>query len=134
MATTTATTPSVAAIAEELVALCRAGKNLEAVEKFYSPTIVSVEAAAMPNMPAELTGIQAIRDKHAWWDENNEVHSTEVNGPFVGRDQFAVQHTFDTTFKPTGKRQKLTEMALYTVKDGKIVHERFFYNPGGGQV
>jgi hypothetical protein len=131
MATTTATTPSVSAIGEELVALCRAGKNLEAVEKFYSPNVVSVEPVAMPNMPAELTGIQAIRDKHTWWDENNDVHSVEVNGPFVGRDQFAVQHTFDTTFKPTGHRRKLTEMALYTVKDGKIVHERFFYHMPG---
>jgi hypothetical protein len=131
MATTTATTPSIAAIAEELVALCRAGKNLDAVEKFYSPTVVSVEAVAMPNMPAEMTGIQAVRDKHAWWDENNELHGTEVNGPFLGRDQFAVQYTFDTTFKPTGRRQQLTEMALYTVKDGKIVHERFFYNAPG---
>ena len=131
MATTTATTPSVAAIAEELVALCRAGKNLEAVEKFYSPTVVSVEPVAMPNMPAEMTGIQAIRDKHKWWDETNEVHSVEVNGPYIGRDQFAVQHTFDTTFKPTGRRQKVTEMALYTVQDGKIVHERFFYHMPG---
>ena len=103
--------PVVATIAEELVTLCRAGKNLEAVEKFYSPTVVSVEPVAMPNMPAELTGIQSVRDKHAWWDENNEVHSAEANGPFVGRDQFAVHYIWDTTFKPTGKRQKLTEMA-----------------------
>ena len=131
MATTTTASPSVAAIAEELVALCRAGKNLEAVEKFYSPTVVSVEAAAMPNMPAEMTGIQAVRDKHAWWDENNELHGTEVNGPYLGRDQFAVQYTFDTTFKPTGRRQKMSEMALYTVKDGKIVREQFFYNAPG---
>jgi ketosteroid isomerase-like protein len=133
MATTTAA-PSVASIAEELVTLCRAGKNLEAVEKFYAPTVVTVEAAAMPNMPAEMTGIQAVRDKHAWWDENNELHGTEVNGPYLGRDQFAVQYTFDTTFKPTGRRQKMSEMALYTVKDGKIVHERFFYNAAGGHA
>lgn len=55
-------------------------------------------------MPAELTGIDAIRKKHEWWVENNELH---------------VQYTFDATFKPTGQRQKMTEMALYTVKDGK---------------
>jgi ketosteroid isomerase-like protein len=29
---------------------------------------------------------------------------------------------------PTGQRSVLTEMALYTVKDGKIVREQFFYN------
>jgi hypothetical protein len=53
-----------------------------------------------------------------------------VNGPFLGDNQFAVQYTFDATFKPTGQRSQMTEMALYTVKDGKIVKEQFFYNPG----
>jgi ketosteroid isomerase-like protein len=37
----------------------------------------------------------------------------------------------DATFKPTGQRQTMTEMALYTVKDGKIVEEQFFYNVAG---
>jgi hypothetical protein len=131
MATTTATTPSVASIAEELVNLCRAGRNLDAVEKFYAPTVVSVEPVAMQNMPAEMSGIQAIREKHTWWEQNNEVHSVEVNGPFLGRDQFAVQYVWDTTFKPSGQRKKGTEMALYTVKDGKIVREQFFYHMPG---
>jgi ketosteroid isomerase-like protein len=59
------------------------------------------------------------------------VHDSKVNGPFIGENQFAVQFEFETTFKPTGQRSRMTEMALYTVKDGKIVHEHFFYNPPG---
>jgi len=27
-----------------------------------------------------------------------------------------------------GQRMKMDEVALYTVKDGKIVHEEFFYD------
>lgn len=42
--------------------------------------------------------------------------------------QFAVYYEFETTFKPNGQRNRMTEMALYTVKDGKIVREQFFYN------
>jgi len=42
--------------------------------------------------------------------------------------QFAVKYEYDTTFKPTGERLQMIEMALYTVADGKIVHEHFFYN------
>ena len=124
---TTAAPASTATIANELVSLCRAGRNLDAISKLYSPRIVSVEPAGNENMPAEMTGIAAIRKKNEWWFENYEVHSAEVAGPFVGEDQFAVQHTFETTFKPTGRRQRMTEMALYRVKDGKIVHEQFFY-------
>ena len=120
---------STSAVAQELVTLCRAGHNLEAIEKLYSPDIVSIEPMGDKNMPAEMTGIQAIRQKNEWWIANNQVHSADVNGPFVGEDQFAVQYTFETTFKPTGKRQRMTEMALYTVRDGKIVREQFFYHP-----
>lgn len=125
----TVTAPaSTTAVAEELVALCQAGRNLDAINKLYSPRIVSVESVGSESMPAEISGIEAIRRKHDWWTENNEVHSAEANGPFVGDNQFAVQYTFETTFKPTGKREQMTEMALYTVKDGKIVREQFFYN------
>ena len=122
---------STAAVAQELVNLCRAGRNLEAIDKLYSPRIVSIESVGSEEMPAEMSGIDAIRQKNQWWFENNEVHKAEANGPFVGENQFAVQYTFDATFKPTGQRTEMSEMALYTVKDGKIVREQFFYNAPG---
>lgn len=122
---------SVADIANDLVALCREGKNLEAIEKYYSPDIVSVESASGPDMPAEMKGIDAIKGKNQWWFENHITHSGEANGPYVGQDQFAVEFKYDVTHKPSGKRFHMSEMALYTVKDGKIVHEHFYYNTGG---
>jgi ketosteroid isomerase-like protein len=125
----TATAPaSTAAVARELVALCREGRNMEAISKLYSPRIVSIEPVGDENMPAEMSGIDAVRGKNDWWFQNNDVHSAEVNGPFLGEGQFVVQYTWESTFKPTGQRNKMTEMALYTVKDGKIVREEFFYN------
>ena len=82
---------SIADIANDLVALCREGRNIEAIEKYYADDIVSVESASSPDMPAEMKGIEAIRGKNAWWLENHDVHSAEVNGPYVGEDQFAVE-------------------------------------------
>ena len=135
MAPTTATpvtTPTTtAAVANELVALCRAGRNEEVLEKFYSPDIVSIESVGNESMPKVMRGIDAIRGKNQWWVENMEVHSANTVGPFLGDDQFAVKFDFDTTFKPTGQRQQMTEMALYTVKNGKIVQEEFFYHQPG---
>lgn len=128
--TTTATTGT-AAVAQELVSLCRAGRFREVLDRVYSETIVSVEPVGNEQMPAELSGIKAIRGKNEWWEANNEVHSVEVAGPFVGEGQFAAHFTFETTFKPTGERKRMTEMALYTVKDGKIVREQFFYHMPG---
>jgi len=125
---TTATTTTTAAVADELVSFCRAGKNLEAINTLYSPDIVSIESMGNETMPREQKGIDAIRGKNQWWGENNEVHSATVDGPFVGNDdKFAVYYNYDCTFKPTGQRSNMEEMALYTVKDGKVVREQFFY-------
>ena len=56
------------------------------------------------------------------------MHSAEVNAPSIGDDQFAVQYTYETTHKPSGQPHRMSEMALYRVRDGRIVREQFFYN------
>jgi hypothetical protein len=127
----TAASSTTAAVANELVSLCRQGRNMEAIEKFYSPDIVSVEAVGDETMPAVMHGIDGIRQKNEWWFNTFTVNSADVRGPFIGEDQFAVNFEFDTTNKQTGERTEMTEMALYTVKDGKIVREQFFYNVPG---
>jgi hypothetical protein len=124
---TTATNTSTAAVAEELVSHCRAGNFIEAINALYSPDIVSVEPIGNEQMPREVSGIDAVRGKTEWWADNHEVHSSVVDGPFVGENKFAVYYNLDVTFKPTGKRNPMEEMALYTVNDGKIVREQFFY-------
>ncbi len=117
-------------VGQKLVELCKQNKVEEAVEKLYSPHIVSVEAASMPNMPAEMKGIEAVRGKGKWWIENHEVHSSHVEGPFPNGDRFIVRFTYDVTNKPSKQRMKMDEAGLYTVKDGKIVKEEFFYVTG----
>ena len=117
-------------VGKKLVDLCQQGKNMEAIETLYSPDIVSVEAASMPNMPAEMKGIDAIKGKNKWWIENHEVHSASCDGPFPHGDRFIVRFNYDVTNKPSKRRTKMDEAALYSVKDGKIVREEFFYNMG----
>jgi ketosteroid isomerase-like protein len=117
-------------IGEHLVSLCREGKNLEAVEKLYSPDIVSVEPQSMPQMPAEMRGIDAIRGKNEWWYANHDVHSGHADGPFVHGNRFSVVFDYDVTAKSgpqAGNRFQMKEIAVYTVSDGKIVREEFFY-------
>ena len=126
----TAAPASTASVAEDLVQLCRAGRNMDAIAQLYSPKIVSIEPVGNETMPAELSGIDAVRQKNEWWYDNYEVNSAEVRGPFLGDQQFAVRYHYETTTKATGQRTRMIEMALYTVKDGKIVREEFFYNAG----
>ena len=120
-------------VGKKLVELCKEGKFKECMETLYSPHIVSIEAASGPNMPARMEGIEAIKGKGEWWEANHEVHSAEVAGPFPHGDRFIVRFTMDVTAKAgpmAGKRFTMDEAGLYTVKDGKIVQEEFFYSMG----
>jgi len=118
-------------VGEKLVALCREGKNVEAVDTLYGPDIVSVEAISMPDMPAEMRGIEAVRGKNQWWLDNHEIHSASSEGPYPHGDKFAVKYAYDVTAKAgpmAGNRMKMDEVAVYTVHDGKIVREEFYYS------
>ena len=77
MATAAHSSTSTAAVAEELVSLCKAGRNLDAINSFYSPDIVSVEAMSSETMPREMKGIDAIRGKNQWWADNHVVHANK---------------------------------------------------------
>ncbi|WP_352865345.1 nuclear transport factor 2 family protein [Mesorhizobium sp. M0715] len=55
------------------------------------------------------------------------MHGGSVEGPYVNGDQFAVRFKFDITPKATGERVTMDEVGLYTVKNGKITEERFYY-------
>ena len=122
---------SIIEIGKQLVSLCKQGKNQEAIDTLYSPDIVSVEAMAMPNMDQTQKGIDAIKGKNAWWEQNHEMHGGEVRGPFPNGNQFIVHFKYDVTPNHTGKRMTMEEMGLYTVENGKIAKEEFFYNMEG---
>jgi ketosteroid isomerase-like protein len=120
-------------VGKRLVELCRQGKFMEAMDTLYSPNIVSIEARSSPSMPARTEGVKAVRGKGEWWEANHEVHSGKAEGPWPHGDRFIVRFSFDITAKAgpmAGKRMQLEEAALYTVKDGKIVQEEFFYDMG----
>jgi ketosteroid isomerase-like protein len=112
-------------VANAFTALLKAGDHHAAAMQFNSPDIVSIEAMEGPM--ARLEGAEAIAAKGQWWYENHEVHAVTTEGPFVNGEQFAVVFDMDITAKATGARTQSREVGLYTVRDGKIVEERFYY-------
>jgi hypothetical protein len=118
-------------VGKKLVELCNAGKNDEAIESLYAKDIVSVEAGAPPGQSPESKGLEAVKGKSKWWNDNHVIHSATTLGPFPHGDRFAVRFTYDITAKHLGnKRITMDEIALYTVENGKIVREEFFYTQG----
>jgi SnoaL-like domain len=112
-------------VATKLVDYCRKGEWMKALNDLYGKDIVSIEAQEMENMPAEMRGIDQVRGKTEWWEKNMEVHSAKVTGPFVARDTFVVGFDIDVTEKASKKRMQLSEVGIYTAKDGKVVREEF---------
>ena len=117
-------------IAKTLVELCKQGKNMEALDTLFAKDVVSVEAVATPGVQQEAKGLAAVKGKNDWWLANHEIHSASVTGPWPHGDRFVVGFQYDVTNKPSGKRMKMDEVGLYTVRSGKIVREEFFYDTG----
>jgi len=101
----------------------------EIYEKFYSADIVCTEPehAQAVGIPTVTKGIAAVLAKSKARQELiAEVHSFFCSEPAVGGDYFSVAMGRDMTFK-NGQRIQLAEIAVFGVKDGKIVSETFFY-------
>lgn len=113
-------------IAREFSAAVRAD-DAPAYQAMWADDIVSLEP--QEGEGARTEGREALLAKQAWWLANADLHAFEVEGPYVFGDQFALRYEIDVTMQ--GERAQMTEIALYTVRDGKIAEERFFSAAGG---
>jgi hypothetical protein len=113
-------------VAKKVVELVRKQAWYDALD-LYDDNIVSVEAD--PGAP-ETKGKEGVRGKIDWWVNAMEVHSFKASEPFVGHDRFVVQYDADVTDKKSKERRQLSEVGVYTVKNGKIVREEFLPRAG----
>lgn len=113
-------------VAKRLVELCREGKNVQAIDELYDEHIVSVEPKGAQS--AERTeGKSVVKEKTLDWIEMvEEVHSSKISDPILTGDFFAISEEVNVTLKGIG-RIDMNEIAVYEVKNGKIVSEHFFY-------
>ena len=119
-------------VAEKVLELVRKQAWHQALDTLYDKDIVSVEAHASEGESAEKRGIVEVRGKTDWWVNAMEAHSFKAKGPFVAHDRFVVQYDADVTDKNSKKRFQLSEVGVYTVKNGKIVREEFLPFTGKG--
>ena len=112
-------------LAKDFTDLLKQNDHEGAAEKYNADDVVSYEAMDGPMAVCE--GKEAVKQKSVWWRANHEVHGGSVEGPFVHGDQFVVRFKMDITPKATGERVMMDEVGVYTVQDGKIIEERFYY-------
>ncbi len=115
-------------VANRLVELCRESKHEQAVQELYSPDIVSVEPEGAPNRIVK--GLEEIAKKGINFQNMIEkFNSSTVSDPIVAENFFSCAMFMNVRMKGVPVDIDMDEVCVYTVNNGKIVKEEFFYTP-----
>ena len=119
-------TMTTAEVAAKFNLLSKEGKWDKIQDELFAENAVSIEPPNSPGMQS-VEGLPAIKQKGKMFNEMvEEMHGGYSTDPVVAGNHFSVAMGMDVTMKGMG-RSKMDEIALYEVKDGKIVKEQFFY-------
>lgn len=113
-------------VANRLNELFKENKWMEAQEELFAEECESIEPANSPGMKT-VRGKASIKQKGEDFNAMvEEMHGGWCSEPVVGGNYISFAMGMDVTMKGAG-RMKMEEIALYEVKDGKVVKEQFFY-------
>lgn len=105
---------------------------LDAVETYYADDVTIVEANG-----ETFRGKQTQKERIVEWQKGVEaIHSSEVTAIAAhetapGTGVVFAESAMDATFVGAG-RMPFEEVAVQRWEDGKVVHERFYYDAPGG--
>jgi len=113
-------------VANRLNELFKENKWEQAQDELFAENAVSIEPPGSKGLQTA-EGLAAIKKKGEEFNNMvEEMHGGYVSDPIVAGNHIAVAMGIDATYKGMG-RQNMQEIAVYEVKDGKIVKEQFFY-------
>lgn len=119
---------SILALEQELQTMMGQGQMLEAFDKFYADNVVMVEATGEVR-----EGKAYNREFEVKWLESLEgMHGGGVTAMTANEEtgHTCTETWGDFSFKD-GNRMKMEEVSVKKWEDGKVVHERFYYNAAG---
>jgi hypothetical protein len=109
----------------ELIALVQQGKFLEAIGRFYAE-----DATMQENLDPPRLGLATLlENERTFLARVPDIHLERVGSFVVDGDRAAINWVFAFT-DPNGRKIQLDEVAYQEWHDGKIVRERYYYDPG----
>jgi ketosteroid isomerase-like protein len=115
---------SVAELERELNQALQDQKVLAAFDQFYAEDVVMQENSGEP-----CRGKAANRQRTLGWAETVfQFHAARLIGSAVSGDRAYSEWEYDVTYK-NGVRYQLNEVAVRVWRDGKVVSERFYWDP-----
>ena len=114
---------ALASLEAEFNRLVLAQRSEEAIERFYAD-----DAVLQENLEPEIVGKRAILERERKFAAAIAVASPPVlHASAVGDGVTMSEWTWDMTMKD-GTRVVLNEVARRRWRDGKVIHERFYYS------
>jgi hypothetical protein len=118
--------PSTRACVEKLIALAEAGKFLEAIEHCYAP-----DATMQENSKAPRVGLAALlENERRVLASFKEIRVNRAESFLVDGNRSAINWVYEF-IDHEGRSHLRDEIAYQVWQDGKIIQERFFYDPAG---
>jgi len=112
-------------VADRYMELNRQGDGIALQQELYADDIETIEPAHAPVPGAK--GKEAVMERLKGWYANiDQMHDSSTTEPVVMGNFFSLGMMADMTLKQGG-RQRMEEMCVFEVRDGKIVKEQFFY-------
>ena len=114
---------------QELLDFLKTNPSPEQVyEQFYDENVVVQE-----NLQPSRVGRAISIERQKRMNSNvKEVHEFKIGAVLVDGDRSVIEAHIDMTTLD-GHHIRIEELAMQTWRDGRIVHERFFYDPGNIQ-
>ena len=94
------------------------------IAEIYTPDCVSIEAVG--NVDRGHAGIEA---KAKRWEAMQKGAKWTARNIFTGQNVICIEWDAEVTLHD-GRVVKLPEVAVHEIQGGKIVRERYYYNPG----
>ena len=113
-------------IADRFHELAEKGEWNKIYDELYGKDAESIEPPVSMGLKSVKGMDQILAKGKAWAAGIEAMHGEYINTPQVAGNFFVCTMGFDGTFKGRGRMQ-MDEVALYEVKDGKIVREQFFF-------
>ena len=114
--------PDPAAIARKIIAAA-VDPSKFVMEDLYAPDCVSIEGNGM-----RTEGYAGLREKNAGWESAVESATWNARNVLTGPNSIAIEWDAQIKFKD-GRSVQINEMAIHELHGGKIVAERYFYDP-----
>jgi hypothetical protein len=102
---------------------------LEAIQEFYAE-----DASMQENNDPPRVGLAALLEREKQFlNSIQQMHVSRADSFLVDGDRAAINWIFEIT-DGEGKRRRLNEVAYQLWQAGKIIRERFYYDPAQRQV